>query len=966
MSESASLSGRQARQDLYEIFLSEGSFEDKAQGALEIGKRYLDADNGHLTRIDQQTGHWGATVSTDGPDGDYPPGLELDLGTTYCRRTIDAEDPIVLSDAPKQGWADDPAFQRHGLHCYHGTRLMLDGEPYGTVCFVAETPRKEQFTEGETMFSELIGQMLERELERERHEAQLHQQTNLAVVLNRVLRHNLRNGMPVIRGHTQLMGDTQNTETMRQKTLQRVDTLLELSEKGRQLGRVIATDLERKPTDIVSLVRDCVTSVEQANPNANITIEAEQEARASILSSFGRAVEELIENAAKHGGDSPTVTVTIETVPKAVEIRITDDGPGLSRDEADVLETGEETPLKRGSGLGLWLAHWIVASNDGTITPAITDDGTTLTITVPRTPMGSNDEQLTELSRARDQYKASFEEAGDGMTITDDSARILAVNEEAARIYGEDRQALLGRSMQEFLPTEFDFEAEWGEIQAAKMKRDELDIISADGGVSTIEYTAKTDIVPGQHLIVSRDISERREREEFLQATATRLETIVKLCPEPILALDATGAIQLWNDAAEEVFGFGEETALGEQIHSLDLFSPAQAADFEDRFERVLAGETIRDLDLQRQARDGTTINLRISAAPLRGDGDAITGLIAVTTDVSEEKARKRELERTREHYRVVAENFPNGGLFLFDSEMRFQVAAGKGLEEVGLDPAGLEGRHVREALDGEIPSPFIEMCRAALDGRPQQEAIAFMDRIYRVQTVPVEDAAGEVYAGVAMTQDGTVSTERERVASVVSHDLKNPLNVAQSRLTLARESGEWSHLDHVESALGRMESLIEDVLSLSQSGNTIRERESVDLAVMVADCWASVDATSATLDNDIQGTIRANQTRLRQVFENLFGNAHEHGGVGVSVTVGNTNDGFYVEDTGRGIPLSNRANVFEEGYSSTTDGTGLGLSIVERAVDVHGWDIRVEEAATGGARFVISGVEYEETEPHE
>jgi signal transduction histidine kinase len=252
-------------------------------------------------------------------------------------------------------------------------------------------------------------------------------------------------------------------------------------------------------------------------------------------------------------------------------------------------------------------------------------------------------------------------------------------------------------------------------------------------------------------------------------------------------------------------------------------------------------------------------------------------------------------------------------------------------------------------------------MCRAALAGKSQEKEIAFMDRTYRVQTVPAEDADGAVYAGIAMAQNVTESNERERVASVVSHDLKNPLNVAQNRTTLAQESGELSHLDDVESALNRIEALIEDVLVLSQSGNAVEEREPIYLAEIVADCWTSLDATTATLNNNIEGTIRAGETRLKQMFENLFGNAREHGGDGVSVTVENTEDGFYVEDTGPGIPPSDRAHVFEEGHSSDTDGTGLGLSIVERVVDVHGWEIHVEEGSAGGARFVITGVEYEQ-----
>ena len=98
------LSVREARQELYDIMRRDVSFEEKAREALELGEQYLGADNGHLTQIDPETDHWEATVSTDPPDGQFPPGLELDFGETYCRRTVAADDPITLHDAPAQGW----------------------------------------------------------------------------------------------------------------------------------------------------------------------------------------------------------------------------------------------------------------------------------------------------------------------------------------------------------------------------------------------------------------------------------------------------------------------------------------------------------------------------------------------------------------------------------------------------------------------------------------------------------------------------------------------------------------------------------------------------------------------------------------------------------------------------------------------------------------------------------------------
>jgi len=162
---------------------------------------------GFLTRIEQGTDRWEILVSTDPGDGDFPPGMELDLDAAYCKRTIDAEASVSFGDAAAEGWADDPAFTASGYHCYHGTRLIIDDEPFGTVCFLSEEPRAEGFSDGETMFAELVAQLLERDLERTTHEAEIRRQANLTTVLNRVLRHNLRNEMTVIRGHTQVMAE---------------------------------------------------------------------------------------------------------------------------------------------------------------------------------------------------------------------------------------------------------------------------------------------------------------------------------------------------------------------------------------------------------------------------------------------------------------------------------------------------------------------------------------------------------------------------------------------------------------------------------------------------------------------------------------------------------------------------------------------------------------------------------------
>jgi signal transduction histidine kinase len=99
----------------------------------------------------------------------------------------------------------------------------------------------------------------------------------------------------------------------------------------------------------------------------------------------------------------------------------------------------------------------------------------------------------------------------------------------------------------------------------------------------------------------------------------------------------------------------------------------------------------------------------------------------------------------------------------------------------------------------------------------------------------------------------------------------------------------------------------------------------------------------------------------VKQLLENLFGNAVEHGGPEVAITVGEVADGFYVSDDGPGIPPAERTAIFEPGYSTNSDGTGLGLSIVERVAEAHGWAVRITESESGGARFEIS---VSETQP--
>jgi signal transduction histidine kinase len=216
----------------------------------------------------------------------------------------------------------------------------------------------------------------------------------------------------------------------------------------------------------------------------------------------------------------------------------------------------------------------------------------------------------------------------------------------------------------------------------------------------------------------------------------------------------------------------------------------------------------------------------------------------------------------------------------------------------------------------------------------------------------------------VGITRNVTDRVERERqlrrqkerldeFASVISHDLRNPLNVAQARATLLDEQTESEHLDPLVRALDRMEAIVGDTLTLARQGETIEGTESVSLTDIVGKCWGTVDTDAATLEIADEMTLQGDRDRLRHVFENLFRNAIEHGGTDVTVRVGRVDgDTVYVEDDGSGIPEERREEVFEPGHSSTSGGTGFGLTIVRRIVEAHGWTVSVTDGPEDGARF--------------
>jgi signal transduction histidine kinase len=220
-----------------------------------------------------------------------------------------------------------------------------------------------------------------------------------------------------------------------------------------------------------------------------------------------------------------------------------------------------------------------------------------------------------------------------------------------------------------------------------------------------------------------------------------------------------------------------------------------------------------------------------------------------------------------------------------------------------------------------------------------------------------VSDAVARARADRRRRREADRRTERiERFASLLSHDLRNPLNVAMGRLRIVAEDCDHDQLPVVEQSLDRIETLVGDVVALVRLGEPVdgTETAAVDPGRIAAGYWRTVDTGNATLQVDTDRPVEAEHDRLRRLFEELLDNGRIHGGG--AVEVGEFEAGFYVADDGPGFPDAEAEQLLEPGFAAgEAGGEGFGLAIAAEVAAAHGWDLRLGESEAGGARVEVA-----------
>ncbi|MDY7082471.1 MAG: PAS domain-containing sensor histidine kinase, partial [Halobacteria archaeon] len=236
---------------------------------------------------------------------------------------------------------------------------------------------------------------------------------------------------------------------------------------------------------------------------------------------------------------------------------------------------------------------------------------------------------------------------------------------------------------------------------------------------------------------------------------------------------------------------------------------------------------------------------------------------------------------------------------FVKDREGKYLLVNESLADAYGTTPDEVEGEMGTEFLKQEEVEQFrkddIEVIESGEPKHIPEEKITYADgteHLLETKKIPFEPAHTEKDAVLGVATDITERKQRERelerknerleeFASIVSHDLRNPLSVAKGRLDLVEEEYENGsrHLDEMRNAHNRIEQLIDDLLTLARQGDTVEEMDEVNLSEVVKDCWTNVrtDGVELEVGDSLDREIRADPGRLRQILENLFRNSVEH-----------------------------------------------------------------------------------------
>ena len=606
-------------------------------------------------------------------------------------------------------------------------------------------------------------------------------------------------------------------------------------------------------------------------------------------------------------------------------------------------------------------------------------------------------EQAVE--ETKEYYRRLFEQSSDFVLVVDEDGTVEDVTQGVEHVIGHEPAELIGTDAFRYIhPDDRDRVASAMEqnIQHPKGTVDiEYRSQASDGSYRWLEAKGSNHLDDPllDGLVANvRDISERKEREQELEALTTRLELALEETDTGVWEWDLDTDEIVWDEACEQLFGYEPGEFPGTYEEVARRLSDDDLAGFERAVSDAIDDDSKLQFDFSIELPDGETrwIETRgIVEYDAAGDAERLLG---IKTDITDRKEAERAVEETKEYYRRLFEQSMDY-VTVVDEDGTIVDVTGGVTHVLGYDPDEMIGTDSfsyihpddRERIGSELATAVdhpktdieIEYRVRTTDGSYRwmeargnnQLDDPFLDGI----VVYVRDTTQQK----ERQQELAMKTERlqrkneqlERLARIVSHDLQTPLSTAEKLTGLLRsdltdpDPAIEQSLADLEATHQRLRAFADHLPRLARESTDIEASTKCDLRSVAEAAWDVVDTGQLDLNIESTRLLDGDPERLQRLFENCFQNTVTHGVDAVdgdrsseratTVRVGTVDDGFYIADDGPGIRPEQRDELFEYGMS-TGSGSGFGLAIVRTIAGAHGWTISVTDSESGGARLEV------------
>jgi PAS domain S-box-containing protein len=615
------------------------------------------------------------------------------------------------------------------------------------------------------------------------------------------------------------------------------------------------------------------------------------------------------------------------------------------------------------------------------------------------------------LRRTKEFDEAIMQNMGEGLCTVDSEGAVTSLNPAGEQLLGWTFEELRGRKLHELShhkrPDGTPFPAE--ECPSLNVLRTGVSVsnhedifIRKDGAFFDVVYTSAPLRERGQVtglVVVFRDITAQKRAAE----TTNRLASIVQFSDDAIITKDLNGIITSWNRAAERVFGYSAQEAIGRPI---TILIPPERLDEEPGIiARIRRGKLIEHFETVRRHKNGSLLDISLTISPLCDASGKIIGASKIARDVTGRKRADRALMESEVRYRTLVSQVKDYAIFRTDTA-GIAVSWNEGVERVlGFAEREFIGLDVSKAIflpeDLAAGVHIRELETAAAMGTANNDRwLRRKDhtRFYASgMTTALKDAAGRVIGFSKVLRDDTEKkqatellekTVAERTADLrasneqleafvysIAHDLRAPVRsmTGYSQMLIddyasALDATGQHMLKRIQNSSEFMDKLLVDLLAYGRTARLALEISPVEVEraweTALLQCAIQIEQSNARVETiKPLPTLLAHEGTLAQILANLLSNALKFVSPDVQPQIlfwteerpGTVR--LWVQDNGIGIPAHQHDRVFrvfERLHGSRYVGTGIGLSIVRKGAERMNGHVGFESAPGEGTRFWI------------